>query len=271
MTTAWSGAPAAAARRAAFATSLLSGIIWKFKVFMSTAKCIASIRASTKFGQRIPRAISGRQPGKLPRRRVLLPQPSPSARWGGVPTRRSIWRERLGVCSVDGERRHHLSSRCRPGRFCRRHAKWWEHRRESFVHLFCCQQATSQAGDGTRAIIHLWSEAGPSHHALQRAWLCRVRPLGWRCSSPVPCDRVAWSHRQARAENSLDPTDRRLSAAEDCRPYCRSAQLPPRTSLPQRHTALFEMFFRHRRVFKNVLFPVSHHPIETFLSLVDTL
>src|SRR5882724_11572710 len=53
MTTPWSGAPATAARRAASATLVASGTIWKFKVFMSTAKCIASIRASTKFGQRI--------------------------------------------------------------------------------------------------------------------------------------------------------------------------------------------------------------------------
>jgi hypothetical protein len=53
MTTPWSGAPASAARRAASATSVASGTIWKFKVFMSTAKCIASIRASTKFGQGI--------------------------------------------------------------------------------------------------------------------------------------------------------------------------------------------------------------------------
>jgi len=53
ITTPWSGAPAAATRRAASATSVASGTIWKFKVFMSTAKCIASIRASTKFGQGI--------------------------------------------------------------------------------------------------------------------------------------------------------------------------------------------------------------------------
>src|SRR4029453_8831452 len=33
--------------------------------FHAIAKCIASIRASTKFGQRIPRAIYGRQSGKL--------------------------------------------------------------------------------------------------------------------------------------------------------------------------------------------------------------
>ena len=53
ITTPWSGAPAAAAHRAVSATSVATGTIWKFQVFMSTAKCIASIRASTKFGQRI--------------------------------------------------------------------------------------------------------------------------------------------------------------------------------------------------------------------------
>ena len=171
-------APAAAARRAASAASVASGTIWKFKVFMSTAKCIASIRASTKFGQRIPKAISGRQPGKLSRRRVPLPQLSPFAHWRPLSIRRSRWRERLAVCSVDGERRHRLSPRCRPGRFCRRHANWSEHRRESFVRLFCCQQAKSQAGGGMWAIIHLWSKAVPSHHALRR-WRGCVAFVSW--------------------------------------------------------------------------------------------
>src|SRR4029450_1579571 len=96
-------------------------------------------------------------------------------------------------------------------------------------------------------------------------------------SSPGMAVFKSGSMRSSRVVSS--PSARRKLVRPNGPPIVRSRRLPAVLSLcsiaaapksPQRHTALFEMFFGHRRVFENVLFPVSHHPTETSLSLVDT-